>query len=172
MVNVTHDGNHRRASFLRGIGVTIVHYRLFQLVFTTQGHFVAHLFCDELCGFLVDDLVNGRHRAHLHHRFNDQRTFHRHFVRQFGYGDGFANHNIAVHGLSGFVEALLQCAWFTMFATFTATNLCTRFFAVSFRFGMFVAFFRRTRCFRRGTRTRTASFYLTVVFIFRLTGMG
>ncbi len=107
VVNVTHDGHNRSARFSRSAGITVAHYRFFQFVFTTQDNFVAHLFGNQLCGFLVDDLVDGGHGAQLHHRFDDLRTFHRHLVRQFANGDGFTDHHVTVNGLSGLLEALL-----------------------------------------------------------------
>ena len=168
MVNVTHDGHNWRTRFCRSTCITVAHYCFFQLVFTTQDNFVAHLFGNQLCGFLVDNLVDGRHCAQFHHRFDDLRAFNRHFVRQIANGDGFADHNVTVNGLSWLLEALLQGRPFTLFAAFTATHGCTRFFTISFRLGVFVAFFRRTRCLRIATTT-TAAFNFTVVIIFSLT---
>ena len=107
MVNVTHDGHNGCAGFCRSASVTVAHHRFFQLVFTTQDNFVAHLFSNQLRGFLIDNLVNGCHCAQFHHRFDDLRTFNSHFVCQVAHGDGFANHNVAVNGLSRFLEALL-----------------------------------------------------------------
>ncbi len=132
VVNVTHDGHNRCARFSRCARITVAHYCFFQLVFTTQDNFVAHLFGNQLCGFLVDDLVDGGHCAQFHHRFDDLRAFHRHFVSQFANGDSFADHNVTVNGLSRLLEALLESGTFTLFAAFTAANRCTRFFTVSF----------------------------------------
>ncbi len=168
VVNVTHDGHDRCTRFSRSTCITVAHYCFFQLVFTTQDNFVAHLFGNQLCGFLVDNLVDGRHCAQFHHRFDDLRAFNRHLVRQIANGDGFADHNVTVNGLSRLLEALLQGRTFTLFAAFTATHGCTSFFTVSFRLGVFVAFLRRTRCFRVAT-TATAAFNFTVVVIFSLT---
>ena len=131
MVNVTHDGHNRRARFSRSTRVTVAHYRFFQLVFTTQDNFVAHLFGNQLCGFLVDHLVDGRHCAQFHHRFDDLRAFNRHLVRQFANGDSFADHNVTVNGLSRLLEALLQRRTFT-FSAFTATYCCACFCTISF----------------------------------------
>ncbi|CNT67731.1 Uncharacterised protein [Salmonella enterica subsp. enterica serovar Bovismorbificans] len=107
VVNVAHDGHNRCARFSRSAGITVAHYRFFQFVFTTQDNFVAHLFGNQLCGFLVDNLVDGGHSTQLHHRFDDLRAFNRHLVRQFANGDGFTDHHVAVNGLSGLLEALL-----------------------------------------------------------------
>ena len=131
MVNVTHDGHNRRARFSRCTRVTVAHYRFFQLVFTTQDNFVAHLFSNQLCGFLIDNLVDGCHCAQFHHRFDDLRAFNRHLVRQFANGDSFADHNVTVNGLSRLLEALLQRRTFT-FSAFTATYCCACFFTISF----------------------------------------
>ena len=131
---------------------------------------MAHLFSNQLCGFLVDDLVDGCHRAQLHHRFDDLRAFYRHLVRQLANGDGFTNHNVTVNSLNRFLEALLQSRTFTVFTAFTAANGRTGFFTIGFRFRVFVAFFRRTRCFRIATTT-TAAFNFTVVFVFGLAGV-
>ena len=81
MVNVTHDGHNRRTWFsLCFTHVTVVQDRFFQLVLTAQDNFVTHFLGNQLCGFLVNHLVDSRHGAHLHHGFNDLRTFHRHLV--------------------------------------------------------------------------------------------
>ena len=131
---------------------------------------MAHLFGNQLSGFLVDDLVDGRHRAQFHHRFDDLRTFDRHFVGQLANGDGFADHNIAVNCLSRLLEALLQRRTFAMFAAFTAANGRTGFFTVSFRFSVFVAFLRRASSFAV-TATAATAFNFTIVIIFSLTRM-
>ena len=170
VVNVTHDGHDRCARFSRSAGVTVAHYRFFQFVFTTQDNFVAHLFGNQLCGFLVDDLVDGRHGAQLHHRFDDLRTFHRHLVSQFTNGDGFADDNVTVNGLRRLLEALLQSGTFTVLTAFTAANCRAGFFTISFRFSVFVAFLRRTSRFA-ATATAATAFDFTIVIIFSLTSM-
>ncbi len=169
VVNVTHDGHNRCTRFSRSASVTVAHDCFFQLVFTTQDNFMAHLFGNQLCGFLVDNLVDGCHCAQLHHRFDDLRAFNRHLVRQIANGDGFANYDVTVNRLSWLLEALLQRRTFTLTA-FTTANRSTCFFAVSFRFSVFVTFLRRTRGFCI-TTTATAAFYFTVVIIFSLTRM-
>ena len=131
---------------------------------------MAHLFGNQLCGFLVDDLVDGRHCAQFHHRFDDLRAFNRHLVSQFANGDGFADHNVTVNGLSWLLEALLQSGTFTLLTAFTAANRCTCFLTVSFRFSVFVAFLRRTRCFSAASTTTTA-FDFTIVLVFSLASM-
>ena len=168
VVNVTHDGHNWCTRFSRSAGVTVAHYCFFQLVFTTQDNFVAHLLGNQLCGFLVDDLVDGCHCAQFHHRFDDLRAFNRHLVRQIANGDGFAYHNVTVNSLSRLLEALLQSGTFTLAAFATATR-CTCFFTVSFRFSVLVAFLLRTGSFRCGAGTTTTTFNLTVVFVFSLT---
>ena len=167
MVNVTHDGHHRCARFSRSTRITVAHYGFFQLVLTTQDNFVAHFLGNQLCGFLVDHLVDGRHCTQLHHRFDDLRAFNRHLVRQIANGDGFANHNVTVNSLRRLLEALLQCGTFTLFAAFTTANRGTRFFTVGFGFSVFVAFLRRTRRFRVAA-TATTAFHFTIVFVFGL----
>ncbi|CCJ95227.1 hypothetical protein BN131_2900 [Cronobacter malonaticus 681] len=168
VVNVTHDGHNRRARLSLCAHITIAHYRFFQLVFTTQDNFVAHLFSNQLRGFLIDDLVDGRHRAELHHRFDNLRAFYSHLVSKFSDGDGFTDNNVTVNRLSRLVEALLQGAAFTL-AAFAAANGCTGFFTIRFGFGMLVAFL--LACDFRRTRATTAAFYFTVAVIFCLTRM-
>ena len=131
---------------------------------------MAHLFGNQLCGFLVDDLVNRRHSAQLHHRFDDLRTFNGHLVGQIANGDGFTDDNITVNRLSRLLEALLQSRTLTMFTTFTAANGRTGFFTIGFRFSVFVAFLSRTRCFRI-TSTAATAFNFTIVIVFSLTRM-
>ena len=170
VVNVTHNGHDRCARFSRRAGVTVAHYGFFQFVFTTQDNFVAHLFGNQLRGFLVDDLVNGRHGAQFHHRFDDLRTFHRHLVSQFANGDGFADYDVTVNGLRWLLEALLQSGTFTVLTAFTAANGRAGFFTISFRFSVFVAFLRRTSRFA-ATATAATAFDFTIVIIFSLTSM-
>ena len=128
---------------------------------------MAHLFGNQLRGFLVDNLVDGRHCTQLHHRFDDLRAFNRHLVRQFANGDGFADHDVTVNSLSGLLEALLQSGTLTL-ATFTTANSSACFFTIGFGFSVLVTFLRRTRSFCI-TTTATAAFYFTVVVIFSLT---
>ncbi|MNG95138.1 hypothetical protein D3C79_541640 [compost metagenome] len=129
---------------------------------------MAHLFGNQLCGFLVDDLVDGGHCAQLHHRFDDLRAFNRHFVSQFGYGDGFADHNVTVNHLSRLVEALLQSTWLTL--AFTATGNGARFFTVCFRLGKLVAFLLLGR-FTATSAGAAFAFNFGVVFVFGCTGV-
>ena len=163
VVNVAHDGHDRRARLSRSARITVAHQRFFQLVFTTQNNFVAHLFGNQLCGFLVDNLVDGGHSAQLHHHFDDLRTFYRHLVGQLGHGDGFTDHHVTVNHLRRLVEALLQSARLAF--AFTATGNGTRFFAIRFGFGQLVAFLLLGRFAAAGAAT-TIAFNFGVVFVF------
>ncbi|CSD64054.1 Uncharacterised protein [Vibrio cholerae] len=73
---MTHDGHDWRTGNFFELVITIRQNRFFQLIFLTQNHFVTHFFRYQLSSFLVNHLVNGRHRAHFHHHFDDFCRFH------------------------------------------------------------------------------------------------
>ncbi len=105
VIDVTHDGDHRRTrlEFMRGIG------RL-QLVFDRallmQHGRVAEFFDHEHRGVLVDRLVDGGHHAHVHHDLDDFVGLHRHALRQFGDRDGLTDQHIALDRSSRTLEAV------------------------------------------------------------------
>ena len=168
VVNVTHDGHYWSTRLCSSTGITVTHYGFFQLVLTTQDNFVAHFLSNHLSSFLIDDLINGSHSAHLHHCFDDLGTFNSHFVSQFSNGNGFADDDVTVYRLSRLVKALLQSTWLTF--AFTTTGLGTCFFAIGFRFRQLIAFLLLGR-FSCGTCTSAPCFNLTVVFIFCFASM-
>ena len=126
-----------------------------------------HFFRYELCGFLVDHLVDSDHFPHLHHGFDDFSGFYRHFIGKFRHGDGFTDHNITVYGLDRFGKGLLQSTTFLTlftFATFAVFLITTIGFTFGFRTFFFTTAFFRFHYFIFAT---TAIFIPTFFFIFR-----
>jgi hypothetical protein len=68
VVDVTHDGDDRRAGRLR---LSAVPEATASIVFLQCARRVAELLDDELRRVLVDRLVDRRHDAHLHHGLDD-----------------------------------------------------------------------------------------------------
>ena len=108
MVDVTHDGHHRRPRFERHIlvlggfleeGIRIVQFGGKRLV--------AHFLDDDHGRFLVQHLVDGDHRTHFHHDLDDFDRLDRHLVRQIGYRNGFGNMNLADDDFGRRLEAAL-----------------------------------------------------------------
>jgi hypothetical protein len=65
---------------------------------TTGGrtrYFVAEFFGNEYCGVVFDNLVDRRHHAHFHQRFDYVTGFHGDQCSQFTDGDGVANRHFA-----------------------------------------------------------------------------
>lgn len=92
---------------------------------------MVYFFSNQLCGFLIDNLVDGCYCVQFYYRFDDLRVFNRYFVRQFVNGDSFVDYNVTVNGLSRFLEVLLQRRIFTFFV-FIVTYCCACFFTISF----------------------------------------
>ena len=63
-----------------------------------------HFLDDDHRRFLVEHLVDGHHRAHLHQRLDDFDTLHRHLVGQVADRNGFGNLNIMNDGLGRRLE--------------------------------------------------------------------
>ncbi|MNN25598.1 hypothetical protein D3C81_1390760 [compost metagenome] len=114
MVDVTHDGNHRRARLGLALELEGLGQLFFQRVLADQRDLVAQLFGDQLSGFLVEHLVDGHRSAHLEHELDHLGAFHRHLRGQFGHGDGLADVHFAndrtARALEAVLVALLQLA--------------------------------------------------------------
>ena len=143
MVDVTHDGDHRRPRLQRHI---LVFGRLFEegirIVELGGKRLVAHFLDDDHRRFLVQHLVDGDHRTHLHHDLDDFDRLDRHLVRQIGHGNGFRNMDFTHDDFGRRLEAALTIIrrMAVLLVTVTATlpgtarigraRLDARFFAV------------------------------------------
>lgn len=110
----------------------VVYYGFFQFVFMMQDNFVVYFFGNQLCGFLVDDLVDGCYGVQFYYCFDDLRIFYCYFVSQFVNGDGFVDYDVMVNGLCWFLEVLLQSGIFMVFIVFIVVYGCVGFFMISF----------------------------------------
>ena len=106
MVDVTHDGHHRGTRQLRRILVfDIIDEGIGIVEFGGKGT-VPHFLDDDHRRFLVEHLVDGHHRAHLHQRLDDFGRLDRHLVRQIGDRNGFRHMHIMHHGLGRLLEGV------------------------------------------------------------------
>ncbi|MNQ64530.1 hypothetical protein D3C85_789580 [compost metagenome] len=123
MVDVTHDGDHRRARLGLALELEGFGQLFFQGVLADQRDLVAQLFGHQLRGFLVEHLVDGHRGAHLEHELDDFRALDRHLRSQFGHCDGLANadftHDGSCWALEPMLVTLLQLA---LAASSTATE--------------------------------------------------
>lgn len=108
VVNVIYDGYNWCVWFSCSICVMVVYYCFFQFVFMMQDNFMVYFFSNQLCGFLIDNLVDGCYCVQFYYCFDDLRVFNCYFVCQFVNGDSFVDYNVMVNGLSRFLEVLLQ----------------------------------------------------------------
>ncbi len=86
---------------------------------------MAHLFGHQLRSFLIDYLVDGCHRTHLHHHLDDFDTLDGHLGSQFADGDGLADHHIAGNRLDWLVKAMLDRALAALALALTGVALFT-----------------------------------------------
>ena len=81
MIDVPHDGHHRRTRQLRRILVgRLIKESIGIVQFSGKGT-VPHFLDDDHCRFLIEYLVDGHHRPHLHQRLDDFRCLDSHLVR-------------------------------------------------------------------------------------------
>ena len=101
VVDVTHDGDHRRARLQRHVLVlgTFVIEEGIRIVQLGGKRLVAHFLDHDHRRFLVQQLVDGDHRAHLHQDLDDFGGLDRHLVGQIGHGNGFRHMHFADHRL-------------------------------------------------------------------------
>ena len=123
VVDVTHHGNNGRTRQCFGIALRgAVFQEGFGVVGGGRLADVAEFFHHNQRGILVERLVDGYHHAHLHQGLDHFHAFHRHFVRQIGYGDGFRHKNFVHDGFGGCLEAVLVGLEFEFFAFFAAAH--------------------------------------------------
>ena len=122
VINVTHDGHHRRAAgHIHDIAFRFGHHLLFQLIFLEQDIGVPQFFGDQRRGFLIEQLVDGHHRAHLHHHFDQIAGLDAHFLRQIAHGNRFGNTHFTRHRRYRLLELAALALTFAFAAT-TATR--------------------------------------------------
>src|SRR5690606_31514949 len=107
VVNVTHDGHDRRAADFFTFVVHGHDQTIFQVAFLDLLDLVAHVFSQDGGGVLIQHLVDGHHVAVLEHVLDNFGSLHRHFLSQFGYGDGFTNYHFTHYGSCRLLEAVL-----------------------------------------------------------------
>ena len=109
VIDVAHHGHHRRSRLQHGIlvrgrlqqeGIRIIRLGLHRLV--------PHLFHQNHRGFLIQHLVDGHHRTHLHQGLDDFGRLDRHLLRQIGHADGFRNSHFLHDRLGGQGESVLR----------------------------------------------------------------
>ena len=121
VVDVTHDGNHRRTR--QCFGFYCFHafiQECFRIVGGGRFADVAEFFHHNQGGVLVDGLVDGDHHAHFHQGFNHFDAFNGHFVRQIGNGNGFGNQDFVYDRFGRCLEGVLVRLEFEFLAFFTA----------------------------------------------------
>src|SRR5690606_37012557 len=107
MVNVTHDGHHRRTADFFALEVHGLGQAVFQIAFLDVFDLVAHVFGYDGRGVLIQHLVDRHHVAVLEHVLDDLGRLHRHLLGQFGHGDGFTDYHFSHYGSCRLLEAVL-----------------------------------------------------------------
>ena len=99
MVDVPHDGDHRRARGLLGLGRQIERCLDFGLedILDLQHRGMPHFLDHQHRCVLVQNLIDRRHDPHLHERLDHLRGLDRHPLSQIGYRDRFRNTDVANH---------------------------------------------------------------------------
>ncbi len=95
VVDVAHDGDHRRARHHTGRVVGHVEQAFFHVGFRHAAHAVAHFLGDQLGGVGIDRVVDGRHLALFHQQADDVDRALGHAVGEIGNGDRFGNSDFA-----------------------------------------------------------------------------
>ena len=161
VVNVTHDGNHRRTRQCFGFhGFHAFIQECFRIVGGGRFADVAEFFHYNQGGVLVDGLVDGDHHAHFHQGFNHFDAFNGHFVCQVGNGNGFRYQDFVYDGLSRRLEGVLVWLKFEFFAFFAAT------YALVVTIACIVAVTAAFAAFASGVTTLSVFITVTTVFFF------
>ena len=107
VVDMAHDGDHRRARLERLGQVLLAAQPDLDIGLGDAPQAVSELGDDQLGGVGVDDLVDRRHHAHAHQRFDDVGGAFGHAVGQFLDGDRLGNDHLA-HDLDLLLLAVMQ----------------------------------------------------------------
>ena len=104
MIDVPHHGHYRGSWLQLGLhfgrlisGFVQIGFRVVKL--GSEG-LVPHLLDQNHRSLLIDDLVDGDHRPHLHQHLDDLGRLDRHLVCEIGNGDCFGHMDIAHHRLA------------------------------------------------------------------------
>ena len=101
MVHVAHHCHHRRArQQLCRMGTDIVFKESIGIVQLRGDRNMTHFLDQNHRRFLIDNLVNRHHRAHLHHQLDDFSGFHRHLMGEIRDRNGFGNVNFTRNKLN------------------------------------------------------------------------
>ena len=96
MIDVAHHRYHGCSRQLDNILVSAVVNQVgVRIIKFCSERQVTHFLNQDHRGFLIEYLVDGNHRSHLHQRLDDFRSLDRHLVRQVRNRDGFRNMHFA-----------------------------------------------------------------------------
>ncbi len=95
VIDMAHNGDHRRARPRLSRIVGDVEQAFFDVGFRHAAHAVAHFLGDQLGGIGVDHVVDGRHLALLHQQPDDVDRAFGHAVGEIGNGDHLGNGDFA-----------------------------------------------------------------------------
>ena len=140
VVDVAHDGNHRRARLHVRLGMNnrVGQIRLGIITFGSFGH-VAEFTDENHRRFLIQHLVDRHHRAHLHHNLDHFSGLHCHLLREFADGNGFRHQDFSNNRFGGRLK--IGCCIIIVVAILTpptapaiaaATGIAARLDAASF----------------------------------------
>ena len=121
VVNVTHDGNHRRTR--KGFCRVFLHHVAqngFRIIGFGGNRVMAHFFDHNHRRVLIEHLVNRHHLPHLHQSLNHFGGFHSHLVSKVGHADRLRNAHFAHHGFSVLNRLRLRLLMAAVVAVFTA----------------------------------------------------
>ena len=107
VIDVTHDGHHRRTGQHLESRVGLALQIVLDDIFLAQHGGMAHLLDHQHRGVLFDHLIDGRHDAHVHHDLDDFGGLDRHFLRQFAHRHRLGDRDFANHAGGRHLEAML-----------------------------------------------------------------
>src|SRR5580700_1978781 len=106
VIDVAHDGDHRRTRLELGFGLGPLQVHL-DLVFLEHLGRMAELLDHQHRGVLVDRLVDGGHDTHVHEHLDHLGRLDGHLLRELRHRDGLADADFAHHRCGGHLEAVL-----------------------------------------------------------------
>ena len=110
VIDVAHDGDHRRTRRTRAFGFSVLQQRALEIVLDRRRRLVAKFLDREHCGVVIEYLVDGDHHAHLEQRLDYFAALECEFLRQIGHADAFADRDITHHRCGGSFEAVRAVA--------------------------------------------------------------
>src|SRR5690606_31835142 len=124
VVDVAHDGDHRRARDLLTAGFRDLRDQLaLGVVALGADRLVAELLGDQHRRVVIDGLGDGGHHAHLEQRLDHVAALHGQLLGQVGHGDRVTDLDLAHHGSGGPLEAVRTGARTGLFDLAARTRL-------------------------------------------------